>query len=333
MEHQVASFFPVPVVSMKITKDENEKVKSFFFSNIRGKEYNGKYINDECQSLIHYREVFDEYRKLLWLKEKIKKYSNFVYKNVMNHITDLEVTDAWFNYAKKGSWQYVHNHCNSVISGTLFIDVGEDFLVSSFGANIAKPGGIAMDLHTDQWWLPDPVNRNEKFLPPGSINRKKFNYKINEDILINKDLISRPAVSNVLIMLNGMSKENGGTLIVPGSHLFGRHPDKILDKDVTTISAEGPPGCAIITDGRLWHGTGANITQKNRLALLITFCGPQFRPQENFTLGIRKEVFLQLDDYQKEILRFKVWNGYGRTGNPTDTFLNFKNPEIGELKI
>ena len=75
------------------------------------------------------------------------------------------------------------------------------------------------------------------------------------------------------------------------------------------------------------------LLKKNRLALLITFCGPQFRPQENFTLGIRKEVFLQLDDYQKDILGFKVWNGYGRTGNPTDIFLNFKNTEIGELKI
>ena len=211
--------------------------------------------------------------------------------------------------------------------------VGEEFLVSSFGANIAKPGGMAMDLHTDQWWLPDPVSRNEEFLPSGSINRKKFNYKINKDILNNKNFISRPAVSNVLIMLNGMSKENGGTLIVPGSHLFGRHPDKILDKDIFTISAEGPPGCAIITDGRLWHGTGANITQKNRLALLITFCGPQFRPQENFTMGIREEVFLQLNDYQKEILGFKVWNGYGRTGNPTEKFLNINNIEVGELKI
>jgi ectoine hydroxylase-related dioxygenase (phytanoyl-CoA dioxygenase family) len=211
--------------------------------------------------------------------------------------------------------------------------VGEEFLVSSFGANIAKPGGMAMDLHTDQWWLPDPVSRNEEFLPSGSINRKKFNYKINKDILNNKNFISRPAVSNVLIMLNGMSKENGGTLIVPGSHLFGRHPDNILDKDIFTISAEGPPGCAIITDGRLWHGTGANITQKNRLALLITFCGPQFRPQENFTMGIREEVFLQLNDYQKEILGFKVWNGYGRTGNPTEKFLNINNIEVGELKI
>ena len=48
-----------------------------------------------------------------------------------------------------------------------------------------------------------------------------------------------------------MSKENGGTRIVPGSHLFGRHPDKVLDKDIEVISAEGPPGCAIITDGRV----------------------------------------------------------------------------------
>ena len=211
--------------------------------------------------------------------------------------------------------------------------VGDEYLVSSYGANIAKPGGIAMDLHTDQWWLPDPVNRHEDFLPPGSINRKKFNIKINENIAKNNELISRPAVSNVLIMLNGMTKENGGTLIVPGSHLFGRHPDKNIDKNIETISAEGPPGCAIITDGRVWHGTGANISQEERLAIIITFCGPQFRPQENFTLGIKKEIFLELSDHQKELLGFKVWNGYGRIGNPTDTFLGIENKEIGELKI
>ena len=38
-------------------------------------------------------------------------------------------------------------------------------------------------------------------------------------------------------------------------------------------------------------------------------------------------------DYQKEILGFKVWNGYGRTGNPTEKFLNINNVEVGELKI
>ena len=120
--------------------------------------------------------------------------------------------------------------------------VGSEYLISSFGANIAKPGGVAMDLHTDQWWLPDPVRRDEDFLPSGSINRKKFNIEVNKDISNNNELISMPAVSNVLFMLNGMTKEIGGTLIVPGSHLFGRHPDKNIDKNIKTIAAEGPPG-------------------------------------------------------------------------------------------
>ncbi|MDB4239188.1 phytanoyl-CoA dioxygenase family protein [Alphaproteobacteria bacterium] len=211
--------------------------------------------------------------------------------------------------------------------------VGDQFLVSSFSANIARPGGIAMDLHTDQWWLPDPVKRKADFLPAGSINRKFFDLKINTSIIKNNDLISRPAVSNVLIMLNGMSKKNGGTLIVPGSHLFGRHPDKIIDCDIKTISAEGPPGCAIITDGRLWHGTGANISNEDRLAILITFCAPQFRPQENFAVGIKQDIYPKLTDFQKELFGFKIWNGYGRTGNPTEIFIDINNNEIGELKI
>ena len=211
--------------------------------------------------------------------------------------------------------------------------VGNEFIASSFSANIARPGGVAMDLHTDQWWLPDPVKREKEFLPVGSINRTVFNLEINQKIINNNDLISRPVVSNVLIMLNGMRKENGGTLIVPGSHLFGRHPNKELDKDIETISAEGPPGCAIITDGRLWHGTGANVSKLDRLAILITFCGPQFRPQENFTLGIKKNIFAKLTEFQKELLGFKVWNGYGRTGNPTEKFIDIENNLIGELKV
>ena len=43
-----------------------------------------------------------------------------------------------------------------------------------------------MDLHTDQWWNPDPVNRDEKFLPISSITRKKFDYKVNKYIKESK---------------------------------------------------------------------------------------------------------------------------------------------------
>tara|TARA_B110000008_G_scaffold192690_1_gene191371 strand:+ start:773 stop:1732 length:960 start_codon:yes stop_codon:yes gene_type:complete len=315
--------YPKPTASLKTAKNDLKKWGYCLLENAIPKKLNTK----SMERLIEQAEAEKQLNIAYEDGSKTKKWGEFNNKDASSGINQR----VWMLPNKgKVFLDILQNHSYADCVKQI---VGEEFLVSSFGANIAKPGGMAMDLHTDQWWLPDPVSRNEEFLPSGSINRKKFNYKINKDILNNKNFISRPAVSNVLIMLNGMSKENGGTLIVPGSHLFGRHPDNILDKDIFTISAEGPPGCAIITDGRLWHGTGANITQKNRLALLITFCGPQFRPQENFTMGIREEVFLQLNDYQKEILGFKVWNGYGRTGNPTEKFLNINNIEVGELKI
>jgi len=315
--------YPKPTASLKTAKNDLKKWGYCLLENAIPKNLNTK----SMERLIEQAEAEKQLNIAYEDGSKTKKWGEFNNKDASSGINQR----VWMLPNKgKVFLDILQNHSYADCVKQI---VGEEFLVSSFGANIAKPGGMAMDLHTDQWWLPDPVSRNEEFLPSGSINRKKFNYKINKDILNNKNFISRPAVSNVLIMLNGMSKENGGTLIVPGSHLFGRHPDNVLDKDIFTISAEGPPGCAIITDGRLWHGTGANITQKNRLALLITFCGPQFRPQENFTMGIREEVFLQLNDYQKEILGFKVWNGYGRTGNPTEKFLNINNIEVGELKI
>ena len=128
-------------------------------------------------------------------------------------------------------------------------------------------------------------------------------------------------------------KENGGTMVVPGSHLYGRHPDKNLDSHIKPIAAEGPPGCAIITDGRLWHGTGANVTEEPRIAIIITFCGPQFRPQENYTFGLRKDILNELNDFQKELLGFRVWNGYGRTGDPTQNFIDTSEDPIGILKL
>ena len=148
--------------------------------------------------------------------------------------------------------------------------LGEEFLLSSFTANIAKPGGVPMALHTDQWWAPEPTRRGRRPLPVGSMTRSRFDH----DAALGAappPTLAPAAVSNVLVMLDGMTTANGGTRVVPGSHLAGRHPDPARDGNVATVAAEGPPGCAIITDGRLWHGTGANTGDSDRAALILTF--------------------------------------------------------------
>ena len=87
-------------------------------------------------------------------------------------------------------------------------------------------------------------------------------------------MIAPAVVANVMWMLVDFTADNGGTRLVPRSHLTGRHPDKELDKDVEPIAAEGPAGTAMVFDGRMWHGTGANVSDGPRLGVLSTFCGP-----------------------------------------------------------
>lgn len=185
-----------------------------------------------------------------------------------------------------------------------------------------------MKLHTDQWWMPAPTRRERAPLPAGSIRRDRF----DRDQLEPPPMVSIAACANIMWMLDDFSEANGATRIVPGSHLAGRQPDPARDQDVATIGAVGPAGSAMVFDGRLWHGTGANTGNRRRMGLLTTFCGPQFRPQENFTVGARPEVIEAASPDVLELLGFRVWAAYGRIGDPLVDFIDPKSRQIGELR-
>ncbi len=206
--------------------------------------------------------------------------------------------------------------------------LGEQYLLSCYTANIAKPGGVAMNLHTDQWWMPPPTRRDRSPLPVGSITRERRDV----DDAGPPSMIAPAVVVNVMWMLVDFTPENGGTRLVPRSHLTGRHPDKELDRDVEPIAAEGPAGTAMVFDGRMWHGTGANVSDGPRLGVLSTFCGPQFRTQENLTVGTSKEVLENAPPELLALLGFKVWNAYGRVESPAVDFISPDEISLGELR-
>lgn len=199
--------------------------------------------------------------------------------------------------------------------------LGEEYLLSSHTANIAKPGSVPMTLHTDQWWMPAPTRVGRNPLQVGSMTRTRFDIDETAPADQAPSMISPAVVCNIIWMLNDFTEANGGTRIVPRSHLAGRHPDARLDADVQTVAAEGPAGTALFTDGRVWHGTGANIGNSPRYGLITTFCGPQFRPQENYTVGLDEQVLREASPRLRALLGFKVWWAYGRTGDPTQEFI------------
>ncbi len=141
--------------------------------------------------------------------------------------------------------------------------LGDEYILSGFDANIANPGGVLMKLHTDQWWMPARTYRHRN-LRVGSIARDNF----DDDAPDQSPLIAPAASCNVMWMLDDFTEENGATRIVPGSHMSGWRLDPEKDKDVPTIAAVAPAGAAMVFEGRLWHGTGANGSHASRAGLL-----------------------------------------------------------------
>ncbi|MBV8683019.1 MAG: phytanoyl-CoA dioxygenase family protein [Caulobacteraceae bacterium] len=189
--------------------------------------------------------------------------------------------------------------------------LGQDFLVSSFTANIAHPGGEPMVLHTDQgyvgFWTPKPV------------------------------------VANIAWMLDDFTDANGATRLVPGSHLDSsatpRSSSYVPDQPANmptqedTIAAEGPAGSVLCFDGRLWHGTGANLTDRPRHALLSYHCRPFVRQQENFTLGLDPAIRDAERPALLNRLGFATWAGLGRVESPRPTTPLFvSSGAVGELR-
>ncbi|MCZ6681096.1 MAG: phytanoyl-CoA dioxygenase family protein, partial [Candidatus Poribacteria bacterium] len=207
--------------------------------------------------------------------------------------------------------------------------LGDEYLLSSFTANIAKPGGV-MGMHTDQWWMPQPVGPGGPSVRPGSMTRAHFRGRRFDQAGSTPPTMMAPAVAcNVMWMLTDFTSDNGATRVVPRSHLSGRQPDTELDVDVEGIPAVSPAGTAMVFEARLWHSTGANVSDSPRLGVLSYFCAPQFRQQENLMVGTHPKVLKDAPPELLALLGLKVWQGYGRIESPTDEYISPGQTSLG----
>ena len=206
--------------------------------------------------------------------------------------------------------------------------LGEDYLVSCVDAQIQHPGAGDMPLHTDQWWMPTPISAEDIRVAPSSFKRGE-----NGSVEWRKPSgkITNLAEANVMWFVTDFKEENGATRIVPGSHISGNQPDPSIPHKVPSIPATGPAGTAIAFDGRIWHSGAANHTQESRYGITTACCGPQFRTIENYTRGMRPEVFDRCRAETLARLGFKPRSGYGHTGNPDEAIASEGKDSMGSL--
>jgi ectoine hydroxylase-related dioxygenase (phytanoyl-CoA dioxygenase family) len=112
-------------------------------------------------------------------------------------------------------------------------------------------------------------------------------------------------VVNTMWALDDFTPTNGATRLVPGSHRWevGRRPD--AGAEITL--AEMPAGSTMFYVGNLWHGGGANQTERPRLGVILEYVVGWLRPQENHCLAVPRAVVRELPERLQELLGYNIY--------------------------
>ncbi|KAG5801465.1 hypothetical protein H9Q74_014098 [Fusarium xylarioides] len=136
------------------------------------------------------------------------------------------------------------------------------------------PGGKAQPLHRDDYI--------------------SHNIHANIDEWDSERDANRESAVGLFVAGSKVTKENGGTQFIQGSHLWGseRGPPRVED----CIYAEMDKGDAFIMLASAYHGGGTNSTKDQHRLVFATFSIRGFlRQEENQFLAVPREIAMKLD--------------------------------------
>ena len=108
---------------------------------------------------------------------------------------------------------------------------------------------------------------------------------------------------NVMLALTDFTKENGATLVAPGSSQL---PDDTQLPIEAFIPAEMASGSVLIFTGSILHGAGANESEQDRVGLNIDYTLGWLRQEDNQYLSCPPEIAKDLDPKLQELLGYAV---------------------------
>ena len=119
-----------------------------------------------------------------------------------------------------------------------------------------------------------------------------------------------PASISLIAAVDAFTAENGGTQIIPGSHLWSdaeiaAHRESDLIDLLRPV--EMPAGACIIFQATMLHQGGANRSAAPRLAFTNQYCQPWGRTQENFFLGVPREIVKGMSPRLQRLLGYDIW--------------------------
>src|SRR6266850_5513531 len=113
-------------------------------------------------------------------------------------------------------------------------------------------------------------------------------------------------VCNSVWMLDDFTAENGAIRMVPGSHCWGRAPDRALADlyapHPQEILLTGRAGTVVVMNAHMWHGGTANRTAAHRRAMHVYYTRWD-KPQQQYQKRlVRREVQDRLSPRARKLL-------------------------------
>lgn len=108
-----------------------------------------------------------------------------------------------------------------------------------------------------------------------------------------------------IFAIDAFTADNGATVLIPGSHRWGdRMPT--AQELAGAIPAVMPAGSMLFFVGTLWHGGGANVSDRARLCASAHYCAPFCRQQENYSLSISRDRVKQCSEHVQRMLGYSL---------------------------
>jgi ectoine hydroxylase-related dioxygenase (phytanoyl-CoA dioxygenase family) len=107
---------------------------------------------------------------------------------------------------------------------------------------------------------------------------------------------------NTIWAMTDFTAENGATRVIPGSHLY---EDKLELKHDDCEAAEMPAGSVFLYTGAVYHGGGANRSERTRYGLNLTYARSWLRQEENQYLSVPHDVARELPDELLKLIGYR----------------------------
>jgi ectoine hydroxylase-related dioxygenase (phytanoyl-CoA dioxygenase family) len=107
-------------------------------------------------------------------------------------------------------------------------------------------------------------------------------------------------------MLDDFKVENGATRVVPGSHLFGKRPEDVMEDPKALhpdeVRVTGPAGTLVVFNGYLWHGGTLNGTDVPRRGVFQVYSRRDVERQNDQAAALDAKLAERLSPAARYIL-------------------------------